>query len=177
MLMEKAYFYKTGLGRIFLSEDGEGISGLSLAVEPEAKEGEQSPIPVADYYDKNAYELNETELIREAAAQLMEYLEGKRTEFNIKLNPKGTQFQQKVWEALREIPYGETRSYQQIAGVIGKEKAARAVGRANHNNPIMIFIPCHRVIGADKSLVGFGAGLDIKEKLLNLEKQTIEIHN
>lgn len=168
--MEKGYFYHTKLGRILITEDGEAITGLSLIDKQDRKEANSS-LPTDASYDPKAYELCETDLIREAAEQLMEYLEGTRTEFELKLNLKGTQFQQRVWEALRRIPYGETRSYKQIAVDIGNEKAVRAVGMANHNNPIMIFIPCHRVIGANGSLVGFGAGLDIKEELLNLEKQ------
>jgi methylated-DNA-[protein]-cysteine S-methyltransferase len=114
--------------------------------------------------------MQETELIQETAKQLLEYLEGKRTEFSIPLNPKGTEFQKKVWEALQAIPYGQTRSYKQIACNIGNEKACRAIGMANHNNPIMCIIPCHRVIGADGRLVGYAGGLHVKEQLLNLEK-------
>ena len=83
---------------------------------------------------------------------------------------KGTTFQRKVWKALTTIPYGETRSYQEIAKQVGNQKAARAVGMANHNNPIIIVVPCHRVIGKNKKLVGFGAGLEVKEMLLNIEK-------
>jgi len=110
-----------------------------------------------------------TDLIKEAVLQLNEYLIGERTEFNLPLKPEGTAFQKKVWEALCTIPYGQTRSYKEIAVQIGNEKACRAVGMANNRNPISIIIPCHRVIGADKSLVGYGGGLDIKVKLLNLE--------
>ncbi len=157
--MDKAYFYDTKIGRIMVSEDGEGITGLSIIKDS-----------LASLQFKNEYEILETELITEASKQVIEYLEGKRREFNLKLNPKGTDFQRKVWEALRTIPYGETRSYKQIASIVGNERASRAVGMANHNNPIMLIIPCHRVIGANGNLVGFGAGLDIKEQLLKLEK-------
>ena len=87
------------------------------------------------------------------------------------LNPQGTMFQKAVWAALRAIPYGETRSYGEIAAAIGKPKAARAVGSANNRNPILIFTPCHRVIGANGALVGFAAGLAMKEALLALEKK------
>ena len=113
----------------------------------------------------------ETALLKEAANQLKEYLEGNRKEFTVKLHPSGTQFQEKVWEALRTIPYGETRSYKQIAEQIGNAKASRAVGMANHNNPIMCIVPCHRVIGASGKLVGYAGGLHLKEQLLNLEKR------
>ena len=87
------------------------------------------------------------------------------------LAPKGTSFQQKVWAALREIPYGETRSYKEIAAMVGNEKACRAVGMANNRNPLPIFIPCHRVVGANGKLVGYAGGLDVKTFLLNLEKE------
>ena len=95
----------------------------------------------------------------------------RRREFQIKLHLEGTAFQKKVWEALCTIPYGETRSYGEIAAQIGNPKAYRAVGGANNKNPIMIFIPCHRVIGADGSLVGFGGGIDAKKFMLDLERK------
>lgn len=158
--MEKAYFYNTEIGRIMISEDGDGITGLSII----------SDNRMEIIHVKNEYDIQETELIKEAAKQMTEYLKGNRMEFDLRLHPKGTDFQRKVWEALRTIPYGETRSYKQIACKVGNEKASRAVGMANHNNPIMLIIPCHRVIGANGNLVGFGAGLDIKEQLLHLEK-------
>jgi len=112
----------------------------------------------------------ETELLKEASRQLAEYLDGFRKTFDLPLNPQGTEFQKKVWNALCDIPYGEIRSYKQIAEAVGNPKASRAVGMANNRNPIMIFIPCHRVIGSNGSLVGYGGGLDMKEKLLSLEK-------
>ena len=96
---------------------------------------------------------------------------GRRREFQLPLAPKGTEFQQKVWKALLDIPYGETRSYGEIARAIGNPKASRAVGMANNRNPIAIIIPCHRVIGSTGKLVGYGGGLDKKEFLLNLERQ------
>lgn len=102
-------------------------------------------------------------------SQLNEYFAGTRTAFNFPCAPQGTPFQQKVWAALREIPYGETRSYKQIAEAIGRPKACRAVGMANNRNPIIIVIPCHRVIGADGSLTGYGGGLEMKRALLDLE--------
>ncbi len=102
-------------------------------------------------------------------SQLDEYFAGTRTAFDFPCAPQGTPFQQKVWAALRDIPYGETRSYKQIAEAIGKPKACRAVGMANNRNPIIIVIPCHRVIGADGSLTGYGGGLEMKRALLDLE--------
>lgn len=102
--------------------------------------------------------------------EIIEFLDGKRKEFTFDIEPEGTDFQKKVWKALRDIPYGETRTYKDIAIAIGNEKACRAVGLANNRNPIVFAIPCHRVIGSNGKLVGFGGGLDVKQKLLNLEK-------
>ncbi len=109
-------------------------------------------------------------LQREVDKQMREYFEGKRKAFELPLRPDGTDFQKKVWNALLEIPFGETRSYQDIANAVGSPKACRAVGMANHQNPIIIVIPCHRVIGKNGKLVGYGGGLSMKEKLLLLEK-------
>lgn len=106
--------------------------------------------------------------------QLNEYFYGTRKTFNITLNLKGTEFQKKVWNELCKIPYGKAVSYKYIATKIGNDKASRAIGMANNKNPIPIIIPCHRVIGANKKLVGYGGGLDIKIKLLELEGYKIE---
>ncbi|WP_432695853.1 methylated-DNA--[protein]-cysteine S-methyltransferase [Marinobacterium sp. YM272] len=110
-----------------------------------------------------------SDLLIEAAHQLSEYFAGKRQSFDLPLAPAGTQFQQRVWQALQQIPYGETRSYGDLASIIGQPGAARAVGMANNRNPLSILIPCHRVIGANGALVGYGGGLTIKRKLLELE--------
>ena len=115
--------------------------------------------------------IEETLLIQKAFSQLHEYLNGSRRSFDLPLLPRGTEWQMKCWHALLTIPYGETRSYSEIAAMAGNPKACRAVGLANNRNPIAVFIPCHRVIGKDGSLTGFGGGLDLKEKLLLLEKQ------
>jgi methylated-DNA-[protein]-cysteine S-methyltransferase len=101
-----------------------------------------------------------------AARQLVEYFEGARSEFELELRPLGTEFQRAAWHALSQIPYGETRSYAQQAVRMGKPRAVRAVGRANATNPLPIVIPCHRVIGSDGSLTGFGGGIDAKRWLL-----------
>ena len=106
------------------------------------------------------------------AQQLLLYLEGKLSQFDIPLKINGTEFQKKVWQALIDIPYGETRSYKDIANMIGHPKATRAVGMANNKNPFLIVIPCHRVIGSDGSLTGYAAGLDIKVSLLKIEKES-----
>jgi methylated-DNA-[protein]-cysteine S-methyltransferase len=110
-----------------------------------------------------------TPLLRRATGQLNEYFAGTRREFDLPLAPSGTEFQLTCWRALREIPYGETRSYGEQATRIGRPDRARAVGAANGANPIAVIVPCHRVIGADGSLVGFGGGLETKRRLLDLE--------
>jgi methylated-DNA-[protein]-cysteine S-methyltransferase len=108
-------------------------------------------------------------VLLQAEEQLAEYFAGKRRSFTIGLDPAGTQFQNKVWSALRTIPFGETRSYGQIADQLGNAKSVRAVGAANGRNPLSIIVPCHRVIGADGSLTGFAGGLEVKARLLALE--------
>ena len=116
-------------------------------------------------------EEKDTELLLQTEKQLKEYFEGKRFDFEIPLNPIGTEFMQSVWKALEQIPYGETRTYKEIADAVGNPKASRAVGMANHRNPIPIIIPCHRVIGSNNKLVGYGLGLDMKQYLLELERE------
>ena len=107
----------------------------------------------------------------EVRVQLREYFAGSRRDFDLPLLPEGTSFQQDVWRLLREIPYGETRSYGWLANAIGRPSASRAVGAANGANPIPLVIPCHRVIGASGSLTGFGGGLPVKKFLLELEQR------
>ena len=149
--MDKLFYYDTNIGRIGIREDGEYITNIYF--------GEQNL----------DIEIKETDLIKKAYIQLDEYISGNRTEFDLPLKPKGTEFQSKVWLELTKIPYGETKSYKDIAIAVGNEKASRAVGMANNKNPIPIIIPCHRVIGSNKKLVGYAGGLDLKEKLLKIE--------
>ncbi|MBP6909868.1 MAG: methylated-DNA--[protein]-cysteine S-methyltransferase [Candidatus Saccharicenans sp.] len=111
------------------------------------------------------------EPVAAAWRQLDEYFRGTRQKFQLKLKPAGTGFQQQVWRQLQKIPYGQTRTYGQIAAACGRPKAARAVGQANHQNPLLIIVPCHRVIGVNGSLVGFGGGLWRKHWLLAHEKK------
>lgn len=118
----------------------------------------------SDYGNKTEF----TELVYE---EVMEYLDGKRTSFDLQYELDGTEFQKKVWEQLTRIPYGETRTYKEIAIAIGNPGASRAVGMANNKNPIMIVVPCHRVIGSNGKLVGYAGGLDMKKELLDLEKR------
>ncbi|MEG2545801.1 MAG: methylated-DNA--[protein]-cysteine S-methyltransferase [Niameybacter sp.] len=112
-----------------------------------------------------------TSLLQEAIRQLEAYFLGELEVFNLPLCPEGTPFMKEVWQALQAIPYGEIRSYKDIAEAVGRDKAYRAVGLANNRNPIPIIIPCHRVVGANGKLVGYAGGLDIKTHLLELEKQ------
>jgi methylated-DNA-[protein]-cysteine S-methyltransferase len=110
-------------------------------------------------------------VLLQAQRELEEYFAGRRRHFTVKLDPAGTAFQNKVWGALRTIPFGETRSYGQIADQIGSRKAVRAVGAANGRNPLSIIVPCHRVIGANGKLTGFAGGLEVKARLLALERR------
>ena len=153
------YYYtkQTQLGLITITEQKGFITSLLF--------GECKTQYFQTKYDKNIF----SETIEQAFSQLDEYLNGERKEFDLPLNPKGTHFQQKVWGALLSIPYGETRSYKDISVQVGKPDASRAVGMANHENPIPIFIPCHRVISSDGSLGGYSGGLDIKTNLLQIE--------
>jgi len=151
--LKKIYFYEKEIGRIGIGEDNGAITDILIE----------------NYAVPNSVKVQETALIKEASKQLDEYFQGIRKVFDLPILVKGTPFQQMVWEALKTIPYGETRSYKDIAVQIGKVKACRAVGMANNRNSIPIIIPCHRVIGSKGELVGYGEGLDIKEQLLRLE--------
>ena len=120
-------------------------------------------------------ELRSTPLLERAAVQLEEYFAGKRTDFDLPLEPIGTEFQTEVWKALTKIPFGQTCSYADIARTIRRPKAMRAVGAANGQNPIAVIVPCHRVIGADGSLTGYGGGLPRKKWLLSHESGQLEL--
>ena len=113
----------------------------------------------------------EPSVIHETVEQLSEYFEGKRTQFELPLDVEGTDFQKSVWNELQRIPYGETRSYGEIAKAIGRPGAARAVGMANHENPLAVVIPCHRVVGSNGSLTGYAGGLHLKAQLLSIESR------
>lgn len=149
--------YETAIGSFTIGTDEDAITILQTG---------NTPIPDALK--------QETPLTCQAVAQLAEYLSGCRQTFDLPLNPQGTPFQKKVWAALCQIPYGVTKTYGDIAKMVGNPKACRAVGMANNRNPIMILIPCHRVIGANGSLTGYGGGLPLKEHLLKLENAMID---
>ena len=155
-------YHDSPTGRLLLAGDEGGLSMLYMDLEvrhypqPDWREG--SP------------------LLDDVARQLDEYFAGKRQRFDVKLNTGGTEFQRQVWQALLTIPFGETRSYSQIARQIGNPTAVRAVGAANGRNPISIVAPCHRVIGASGSLTGFAGGLEAKQFLLALEgEETLQL--
>ena len=149
--MKKIYYYDTYAGKIGIAEEAGAITDIVFKT---------IDCPV-----------EETELIRETKRQLDEYFAGKRKDFDVPTRLNGTEFQKRVWLALRDIPYGKTASYKDIAAAAGCPKGYRAVGMANNRNPISIIYPCHRVVGSDGSLTGYGGGLDVKAKLLELERR------
>ncbi len=153
--MKSLFFYKTDIGEIGIADDGVAITNLFFPIE-------QGQAVLAQA------ERAETPLIRQAFQQLTEYFAGTRTVFSVPLCAEGTAYQKRVWHELTKIPYGETRSYKQIAEGMGGS-FSRAVGNANGKNPISIFIPCHRVVGADGSLRGYAGGVHTKRALLKLE--------
>ena len=151
--MTQIVFFKSPLGITKIVGDTNGISEISVS-----DEGEVSvSIPKE---------------LKQAVTQLQEYFEGKRIDFNLKLNPKGTEFQQKVWQELLNIPFGKTLSYLELSKKLGEIKAIRAVAAANGKNPLWIVVPCHRVIGTDGSLTGYAGGLGRKKWLLEHENPT-----
>lgn len=145
------------LGRILIARNDDGITAIQF-------ESERRPPPPPDWKESPS-------ALSDAVHQLGEYFAGKRKRFDLPLAPRGTAFQHTVWNALLEIPYGETRSYGEIATRIGNPSASRAVGAANGRNPIAIVVPCHRVIGASGSLTGYAGGIAIKRVLLELERR------
>jgi methylated-DNA-[protein]-cysteine S-methyltransferase len=151
----RLYFRQLSIGRIGIAEEDGCITNLYFetdAVPPDA-------------------ELRETEVIREGFRQLEAYLAGDLESFSVPVAPHGTAFMSAVWKILCAVPYGETASYKEIAAAAGNPKAFRAVGLASNRNPVPLFIPCHRVIGSNGKMVGYRGGLDVKRKLLELEKR------
>lgn len=153
--MNYIYHYNFSIGKITITENEGFITSIGFSKENDFKN----------------HTFKETPLIKNAALQIDEFLNGLRKNFDLPLAPAGTHFQREVWKSLLQIPYGETRSYKDIAISINNPKSYRAVGMANNKNPIMIVIPCHRVIGSNGNLVGYGGGLNIKEILLNIENK------
>jgi len=153
----------TPIGPLTLAGDGEALEGVHLPVG-----GRPAPPPGPWLCDPGAF--------AEAAAQLEAYFDGRRTTFDLPVRLRGTPFQEQVWHVLRSIPFGTTTTYGAVARRLGRPGAARAVGRANHANPVAIVVPCHRVIGADGSLTGYGGGLDTKAWLLAHERAVRDRH-
>ncbi|MGN1063511.1 MAG: methylated-DNA--[protein]-cysteine S-methyltransferase [Alphaproteobacteria bacterium] len=152
--MHYYFHYQTPAGQMTVAENGRAITTVSFG-QPNILDGI----------------LKETPLLKRAGAELAQYFDGTRYEFDLPFEFEiGTPFEQSVWQALFQIPYGQTRSYGDIARSIGRPKAVRAVGRANGKNPIAVCYPCHRVIGSNGSLVGYTGGLDKKKHLLDLEQ-------
>lgn len=149
--------YMLKLGNFGIASDEVGITHIEYL-----ENADESMIDSFKTLKNNA-------LSEEMAKQLQEYFDKKRQSFDIALSFKGSEFQKRVWQALLQIPYGQTRSYKELAKSIGNEKASRAVGNANNKNPLMIVVPCHRIVGSNKSLVGYAYGLELKKKLLELE--------
>ena len=148
--------YESPFGPVRMDYEGEVLTRLRV-VEPTEERGTPTP------------------LTEETFRQLGEYFAGTRREFSLPYVLRGTEFQKQVWEALRTIPYGQTRSYRDMAALAGNPKAVRAVGAANGKNPLWIILPCHRVVGADGSLTGYAGGLEMKRALLELERRACEL--
>ena len=155
MQIELVRHIETPIGRLALFADGDGLCALRFASTGE--------------------EMDAAPLLLQAERELEEYFAGRRTAFSVPLSMHGTPFQMEVWAALRTIPYGETSSYAALAAQIGRPRACRAVGMANHVNPLPILVPCHRVVGADGHLTGYAGGLDVKKYLLELEGAHVKV--
>ena len=151
--MKQILIVSSPVGPLTLTQEDQALTGLHFGEHPQ--QGAEGSTP----------------LLEEAARQLEEYFAGQRKEFSLPLAPKGTEFQLRVWQALLQIPYGETCSYGELAAMVGNPKACRAVGGANHRNPLSILIPCHRVVGTKGNLTGYAGGLNVKEFLLKLESE------
>ena len=154
--MTQYAYYPFRFGLLKIGYDGGAVVSLDRVAQPD---GDHLPCPLTDT----------------AFAQLEDYLAGARKSFDFCYTLRGTPFQQRVWRALCDIPYGETRSYKQIAEAICNPNACRAVGMANHHNPMMIVVPCHRVVGASGGLTGYAGGLEMKSALLALERERVLI--
>jgi methylated-DNA-[protein]-cysteine S-methyltransferase len=153
------FSYSTIVGDLTISEENRIIIGIRFG-----------KTPFSNKYDIcTKYEKLETEYIKQAYLEIAEYLNGKRQLFDFKFKFEGTSFQKTVWKALLQIPFGETRSYKDVANFIEKPLACRAVGLANNKNPMCIVVPCHRVIGNNGKILGYAGGIEVKQKLLKIE--------
>ncbi|MDD3001851.1 MAG: methylated-DNA--[protein]-cysteine S-methyltransferase [Candidatus Riflebacteria bacterium] len=153
-MTKQYYFYEFEIGRLAICSENNCITDICLA----------------DSFNIKNCDFFESETIKEAAKELKAYFNKKLITFSVPIKLNGTDFQKKVWQELTKIPYGQTRSYKEISISINNDLAFRAVGNACNKNPILIMVPCHRVIGSNKKMVGFACGINIKDNLLNLEK-------
>lgn len=162
MVMETLYYshLRSPVGPLTVAVSERGLVALEFGDAHPSRNG-RAPHPV-EWQES-------TEKTAPYVKQLEEYFSGMRREFTLPLDLRGTEFQKRCWQALVEIPYGHTRTYADVARAVGKPRAFRAVGLANNRNPVAIIVPCHRVIGSDGSLTGYGGGLNVKEELLRLE--------
>ena len=151
--MKRVHSFMTDIGWVHVAEENGAITEVTLP-------GEKAP----------AGEISKTPLLEKASFEISEYLRGERYRFSLPLAPRGSDFAMMVWKEMLTIPYGEVRTYGELAEGIGRPGAARAVGQACNRNPISILIPCHRVVGAGGKLTGYAGGLDLKQKLLELEE-------
>lgn len=146
------YTYQTKIGPITIHESNKKITKILIN-------------------EKNSVNTEESNLTKQTIKEINEYLDHKRTDFTIPLDPQGTDHQIKVWNELKKIPYSETRTYKELATSLGNPNASRAIGSACGKNPIMIIVPCHRVIGTNGKLTGYAGGIGVKEKLIDLESK------
>ncbi|RSL30522.1 methylated-DNA--[protein]-cysteine S-methyltransferase [Salibacterium salarium] len=165
---EKLYYTQvnTRVGPLTIAATEHGLCALHFGESDTVIEAMK---PWVQKHDIAASMEQDFKKLQSVTEQLHEYFAGERKTFDIALDLYGTPFQRSAWQALKQIPYGETRSYKQIAEVIGSPKAVRAIGSANNKNPVSIIVPCHRVIGSNGKMVGYGSGIDKKEHLLKME--------
>ena len=161
MIKNRKYYFKSKYGVIEISYNGNTVISIKKIVKAVGHD---------EFTEKSQLK---NDFLQKVEKELQEYFHGTRKSFNFTYEPEGTEFQKKVWKALEEIPYGETRTYKEIATNIGNPNASRAVGMANNKNPLMIVIPCHRVIGSNGKLVGYAGGLEMKKDLLEMEKRRL----
>jgi methylated-DNA-[protein]-cysteine S-methyltransferase len=155
-------YLESPIGKLLLAGDANGLKQILFSTDG------RPATPDAEWQE-------DPSVLADAISQLKAYFAGELEDFKLSLSPQGTPFQQRVWSELQKIPYGETISYGELARRIGNPKASRAVGLANGSNPLSIVIPCHRVIGSNGKLTGYGGGLPIKEKLLALERRQLQL--
>ncbi|WP_394222336.1 methylated-DNA--[protein]-cysteine S-methyltransferase [Alteromonas gracilis] len=162
-------FVNSAQGRVRIDASDNGVTAIKFVEEHSDELPGSGFLVGSGQFNSTVQQAHTNAITNEACSQLQAYFRGTLREFNLPLDPKGTPFQHQVWQALQQVQYGETASYLDIAKAIGNPKAVRAVGMANGRNPIAIVVPCHRIIGSNKTLTGYAGGLPRKQYLLNLE--------